>query len=333
MTLAGVALFVYFVQRVGVDEIFRDVSNLGLFGFVLILFLYSFRILSRAVAWKLSVPKPHELSLRDTLPGVIMGEAMSSLIPLGPIVSGTTKVLAVRHKLPLVVGFATITIENMFYTNMTALLIGGGALLILRMFNMAEPWVIALDILLAFNLLLITFIITIIVRQWHLISGLAEMLQRRGIMVGLMERSKFKIRLFENLFFDFYRNHYRRIPSLMLCQVIFHTFGIIEVWYILSRLLQSPPGFINAFLFESVNRGVIILFKMIPFSVGVDEAGAELLADKLALAAGVGATLAIIRKGRTLFWTAIGVTLVIARGLHRLIFLETGIAKTPSENL
>ena len=60
---------------------------------------------------------------------------------------------------------------------------------------------------------------------------------------------------------------------------------------------------------------ILTLFKLIPFLVGVDEAGAQFVTETLALGAGVGVTLAIIRKGRVLFWAMVGLTLIIKRGL------------------
>jgi hypothetical protein len=50
-------------------------------------------------------------------------------------------------------------------------------------------------------------------------------------------------------------------------------------------------------------------------AIGVDEAGAQFIGETVALAAGVGVTVTIIRKGRTLFWTAIGLLLILKRGL------------------
>ena len=75
------------------------------------------------------------------------------------------------------------------------------------------------------------------------------------------------------------------------------------------------PNLMTAFLLESVSRLVTILFKLIPLTIGVDEAGAQFVGDTVDLAAGVGVTLAVIRKGRILFWTAIGFLLIIKRGL------------------
>jgi hypothetical protein len=54
---------------------------------------------------------------------------------------------------------------------------------------------------------------------------------------------------------------------------------------------------------------------LIPFMIGVDEAGAQFVGQTVGLAAGVGVTIAIIRKGRILFWTAIGMLLIVKRGV------------------
>jgi hypothetical protein len=72
---------------------------------------------------------------------------------------------------------------------------------------------------------------------------------------------------------------------------------------------------LTAFLLESVSRLVTIIFKLVPFVLGVDEAGAQFVGETVSLAAGVAVTIAIIRKGRILFWTAVGATLIAKRGL------------------
>ena len=90
--------------------------------------------------------------------------------------------------------------------------------------------------------------------------------------------------------------------------------GIAEVWYILFRLSGEWPDLVSAFLLESVSRLITILFKLVPFLIGVDEAGAQFVGQTVALAAGMGVTLAIIRKGRVLFWTLLGLLLILKRG-------------------
>ena len=77
------------------------------------------------------------------------------------------------------------------------------------------------------------------------------------------------------------------------------------------KVRQGP----YSFLLESVSRLITIIFKLIPFVIGVDEAGAQFVGSTVALAAGMGVTLAIIRKGRIVFWTLIGLILIIKRGI------------------
>jgi hypothetical protein len=86
---------------------------------------------------------------------------------------------------------------------------------------------------------------------------------------------------------------------------------------------------VHAFLLESVSRLITVIFKLVPFMIGVDEAGAQFVGRTVALAAGVGVTLAIIRKGRILFWTAIGIVLVIKRGLTLREFSRSAAAQPP----
>ena len=95
----------------------------------------------------------------------------------------------------------------------------------------------------------------------------------------------------------------------------YHLLGIFEVWYILSRLSNGLPSVLTSFLLESVSRMITILFKVIPFVIGVDEAGAQFVGTAVGLAAGVGITMAIIRKGRIIFWTLIGLLIIAKRGL------------------
>ena len=107
LTLFGVGLFGYLIYAVGFHDIFEGVKRFGFVGFGVIVLLFFFRIFARAYAWKLSVHEPYFLSLKDTIPAVIIGEAMSSTIPLGIIASGTTKAIAVRKKITLVAGLMT----------------------------------------------------------------------------------------------------------------------------------------------------------------------------------------------------------------------------------
>ena len=315
LTAAGIALFAYFVYTVGFHEIVDGVGNIGFAGFGLILLIYFLRICMRAWAWKLSVYEPYSLTLRDTIPAVIIGEAMSSMIPLGILVSGTTKAIAVRKRLPLVVGLSSVATENLFYSLVTSIFLVLGAFTFLRSFDLDEGWIITIDVLIGVIGVVVVLGMLMVVRQWHFVSETCQLLYQIGFARTLLENGRLEVRLFENLIYGFYRRYPGRFLPICLLEAAFHLLGILEVWFILSKISEAVPHIVTAFLLESVSRLITIVFKLVPFVIGVDEAGARYITETLAIGAGIGVTLAIIRKGRILFWTAVGLIFILKRGL------------------
>ncbi|MCB1025021.1 MAG: flippase-like domain-containing protein, partial [Acidobacteria bacterium] len=273
-TLFGVALFSYFIYSVGVTEISGGIARIGFGGFALILVIYFVRLTIRASAWCLSVYDPHRLPLREALSAVILGEALSSLLPLGILISGTAKAVAVRKRLPLVAGLASVATENIFYTITTGLFICLGAFSFLRRFEMPEAYVILTNVLIVIIVIGLIFGILVVVRQWHWISGICNWLFRMGILRKILEGGRTQVRTFEDLIFGFYRKYPRRFFPICILEAAFHILGVVEVWFILSRISDVIPAFSSAFYLETISRLITIFFKLVPFRVGVDEAGA-----------------------------------------------------------
>lgn len=315
LTVFGISLFGYFVYSVGVAEIAANIARFGLVGFAVILSIYAARICLRAAAWKLSVYDPYNLKMRDTIPAVIIGEAMSSTIPLGILISGTAKAVAVRKKVPMVVGLSSVATENLFYSFTTTLFLISGAFVFARWFAPDANTVLMIDVLIGLMAAIFIFLMLLIIRQWHFASETCEWLFRKGVLTGLLDTGRVQVRLFENLIYGFYRRHPKRFLPICLTELAFHFLGIAEVWFILTRIAEPAGHFVSAFLLESVSRLITIIFKLVPFLIGVDEAGAQFVAEAVGIGASIGITLAIIRKGRILFWTAIGWLIIAKRGL------------------
>jgi hypothetical protein len=314
LTAGGIALFAYFIYSVGFHEILHNVEKFGFIGFAVLLAVYFLRMCTRAAAWKLSVYEPYFLKLRDTIAAVVIGEAMSSLIPLGILISGTAKAVAVRKKVPLVVGLSSVATENLFYSFITSFFLILGSFTLVRSFDLDPGWATTIDVLIGIILAVILFLLLMIVRQWHFASETCEWLYQKGFATSLLEHGRMEVRLFENLIYGFYRRYPKRFIPICLLEAAFHLRGVFEVWFVLNRIGGSA-NFVSSFLLETVSRLITIVFKLVPFVIGVDEAGARFVAETVAIGAGIGVTLAIIRKARILFWTAVGLALIIKRGL------------------
>jgi len=315
LTTVGICLFAWIIYAIGFDEIYNGVIRFGWLGFAVILGIHLIRIYSRAHAWQLAVNDPHELRLKDAVPAVIIGEALSSTIPLGILVSGTSKAVAVRKRLPLVVGLSAVATENLFYCLITGLFLILGAVSLLRLYVVDESLALLLNLLIGTVAILLVLGVMMVIRQWHFASWTSDWLYRHGILRGLLENSRGDVRRFEELIYSFYRLHPERFLPICFFETIYFLGGVTEVWYILSRLMEVWPSPVTALILESVSRLVIMIFKLVPFVIGIDEAGARFVGETLALATGIGVTLAVIRKGRVLFWTAIGFGIIIKRGI------------------
>lgn len=324
LTILGLTLFVYFIYTVGYQQILEGIAKIGFDGFLVILLIHLAKICVRATSWRLSVYEPYKLDFRDTFPAVIIGEALSSLIPLGILMSGTAKAVAVRRRVPLVVGLSSVATENLFYSITTGLFIAFGAIIFIRSFPLESDVVFVIDIIVGFIFVSLFLIILMIIQQWHFASWICEKLYEKRILSNILNSGRLQVRLFENLIYGFYRKNPKRFFPIFLLQILFHLLGVFEVWFILSKISEVFPAISTAFFLETMSRLITIVFKLIPFVIGVDEAGAEFIIKSLAIGAGIGVTLAIIRKGKTIFWATIGIILIIKRGLTLQEIKEIG---------
>jgi hypothetical protein len=313
LTILGLGLFGYFIYEAGVGEIWNGINRLG-WGFLLLLGLYGIKLGTRAAAWTLSLEKPYQLSFLHAYRAVMMGEALTVIIPLGILTSGTTKAIAVRKQLPLVVALSSVAVENLFYSLATAVLFLSGGMMFVFLFHPTGNTALASFALIAAVFAVIIGGFLIVIYQWRFASNLANWFYNRNIATRILHNGRADVRRFEDLIYGFYRHQPNRFLPIILLEAAFHILGILEVWIILAAISDAAISFGTALLLDSVNHIILFVFKLIPFAVGVDEAGARFITDALAIGAGAGVTLAIIRKGRVLVWTFLGIVLIARSG-------------------
>ena len=108
----------------------------------------------------------------------------------------------------------------------------------------------------------------------------------------------------------------RRAVRIAALEAGYHALGIAEAYVTLCFLTPTGATWTAAVLFETVNRVVTIVFKMIPMRVGIDEAGAAILARHLAIGPAAGVMLALVRKLRVLFWSTLGLLVIAVRAIR-----------------
>jgi glycosyltransferase 2 family protein len=315
--LFGILLFAFFVSRAGVADIAARIQRLGA-GFILILAVSSLRYIARALAWTRCIEPPYQLRFRDAFAARLMGDALGNIVPfLSVAVSEPSKAVFVKDRVPLMVGLSGLAIENIFYALSVALFIFTGTATLLLTFQLPKGLRYASIAALVVTLLIIPLVYLIVRRQTRFLSGVVGYFGDRGVARSFMGKLKPRAQSLEERIYGFYANTQRSFLSIFALDMCFHLAGIVEVFITLSFISPIAPTLTQAFILESVNRIINVTFKFIPLRAGVDEGGTGQVSKVLGFARGIGETLAIVRKGRDIFWSAIGVLLIWKKG-HRL---------------
>ena len=326
-SLLGFLLFCYFIKRAGPDQILGGIKKLGA-GFLLILAISSIRHLARSLSWMLCFDGTERLKLWDALRGRLMGDALGNLVGFANVlVSEPAKPAMIRDRVPLIAGLSAITIENIFYSLSVGIFIFAGMATLLLNFHLPKALRIAGLGTISAIPIGIAIVFMLIRKQVRFISGPIGFLHRRG----LSERWLVNGRLLEERVYGFYSRRGSRFLPILLLEASFHLAGVLEIFVTLSFIsLGRPPTIFTAFILESVNRIINVAFKFVPLRMGVDEAGTGKISALLMFTETTGVTLAIVRKGRDVFWTLVGIGLLVQRGLSLRAMNRT--AEKPGPN-
>jgi uncharacterized membrane protein YbhN (UPF0104 family) len=314
--IASFALFVYALQRSGPEAIFHKIRLLG-WGFAFLILLSAARHLLRAVAWRYCVPTP---GLRpnplDLFGPRVMGEALDDLTPAGPLLGQAARIAAVSRLIPGQAGASSVVIENLVYMLAAGLFMLSG--LMLALLKLATP-----D---GFRLisggLVICFLASIAVAWWMvrrrilLLGRTLDYLERVGLRWAFLDRYQNYLRAVEEATYDFFLTRKGIFLAVLGIEIASNFTGACEAYFIL-KVTAAHTSLFAAYLAESASRATQFAFCFIPFGIGVQEGVAAATLKALGYVAAEGVSLAIIRKIRMVFWTALGLLLAAKYSIAR----------------
>jgi hypothetical protein len=295
--LAGAALFAYAVRRAGVADIIDGIRRVG-WGLVLILGLAGVRFLIRAECWRLCLPPTVAFPLPRALAAFLAGDAVGNVTPLGLLASEPTKVLLTRHHLAPREAIASLAVENFVYAASVLAMVGIGVIVLMTNVPLPRSWIAGGFAALVAMLVGVAIAVRAMGGTWDPARG-SRPRWREHLATIRDEAVRFS------------GGHPRRLWRVFALDLLFHALAVVEVFVTLQWLLGNrSPTFVQAIVFEALNRVVTAVFKFVPFRVGIDEASAGALAPMLSVNPAAGVALAVVRKVRNLFWAAIGLALV-----------------------
>ncbi|HZH91120.1 MAG TPA: ABC transporter permease [Pyrinomonadaceae bacterium] len=306
----GLALLVYVVKRVGVQSIFDTLARIG-FGFIVLLCISGTRHFIRAIPMYLAVPPGHRhFNLWQAFTTRLSGEAISFLTFTGPILGEATKAALLRKRVPLVMGVQALVVDNLLYNLSVVLFILSGACVMLASYDLPDAAHYALLLIASVAVLALLAVGLAASRRVMPLTWVLERLAARGFEPRALVKRRAHINELESNTYDFYHQHRGSFFLIVAFDLAAHASSVFEV-YVTLRMLGFHPGFDAPYVIESLTKVINFVFGFVPATIGVYEGGTEVVLRTLGFAAATGITLALVRKAGMIFWTGIGLAMLV----------------------
>ena len=242
---------------------------LSLLAFLAILLLSLFRFTARSLAWITLMPRGNgsaamnPVPLRSATAATISGDALGNLSFLSLLVSEPAKAFYVTRHAPAAEAFAALTAENFFYSVSVAAVILGGTITLLATYVLPD----AFRFVVWLSLAVMGGVLAMAIWLAHKRPALTVWARKalRGRLTGPLD----KLQALETQTYSALSTSPARLGTVLACEVAFHAASITEAWLTLT-LLQGSASFFNAFLLDTVNRLINVVFKAVPMRVGVE---------------------------------------------------------------
>lgn len=311
-TALGLLLLAYQIHSTGLDAIIDGIRRMGVTGLALILLVSLLRQLLRSAAWVILMRADEDAArvpLVHALAATIAGDAVGNLTPLSLVVSEPAKAMLVARHMPPPRALAALAAENFFYSLSVALTVLGGVAVLFIAFPLPDALRTASLVLVGMMAAVLVGGLVLIWKEPALVSStLTRFTRFAGDRAPAFIRFIAKIRTLETSSYAFVRAKPGRLAAVVCCEAAFHVLSVAETWITLYFLGYSSLAL--AIVLDTVQRVINVVFRVVPFKIGVDEVGSGLMTAALDYGSALGVTMSVIRKIRVLFWALVGLVLL-----------------------
>jgi hypothetical protein len=308
--LLGLSLFVYLLRRIGWDGLAYDFRLLGWF-LVLILVLSGIKYVISALAWAAAFFPEERQSWPALFGSRLAGEAMNYLSIAGPLLSEPAKASMVRG-----VRFAPALASTLLETTVNAIAaslvtIAGLAVLVLWHASgntLRSAGSLAILILLALGsgfLYVLKYRVPFLTWPWQRLRHIRWLSSPKvGEHLALIEGRLHRLRA----------ERPGTLWLMFLLSFINQGLALLEIYAVVIPL-DITLGFSGVLVMEAFTKLAKALFFFVPARIGADEGSSAGIFALLGLAPAAGVTLALARRLRALFWSAVGLAFLLAHGV------------------
>jgi uncharacterized protein (TIRG00374 family) len=323
--LGSAGLLAYLVWHAGAGQLWQNFTKLG-WGFTLVIALAGVSHLVRTRAWQVTLGKDrHKISFPRLAALRLGAEAAGQLGILGQTLGDSVRVAHLSRRMQVANSLASVTLDRGLYLVSGITVMVGGVLAGLPMLSASHGLRLYAGLFIFGSITFLLLILLAARKRLPLLSGGARLIGRVPQLKGRIQQRLQLIQSLENALFDFHHNTPKLFWDSFLLNLAAHCLAILEVSLVLW-LLGAHVNFASAWTIESLTKLVNAVGNFNPGNLGTYETGNVLIGKIFGIGSATALALALARRLRALFWTAVGciclVFLTRSKGLHDLDTVE-----------
>ncbi len=307
LTVLGVGVFIYFIYRMGWQNILDNIAKFGIW-FAVILVVQMVWVLLQAASWAIIQNSLFRRAGFWFFVRIkIISDTMNTVLPTANLGGDSMRAFLIKSRIPLKEGVPGILVDKTVESIGGVLFMAWGILITILFFPIPRalliPAVICLFVLLVAIALLIVFQVKGFYRTamkfFGWIKGVRHFLENKKEVIGILDENMRRL----------YLNGHVNIPLSIGLHFVARLIGVLEVVIVL-RVLGQPVDFLGAwFISAAVTIANTILF-VVPGHWGVQEGMYVLVLKTMYFSGSMGLSLAIIRRIRRIFLLGVGLILL-----------------------
>jgi phosphatidylglycerophosphate synthase len=320
--LGSAGLLVYLVRHAGPSNLWHNLETLG-WGFTLVVALAGVSHLARTWAWQMTLGKGRYKLSFPKLVGLRLGaEAAGQLGIVGQAFGDSIRVSHLSREMQKGHSLASVTLDRGLYLVTGIIVIVSGLFAALPMLSISHALRFYAELFALGSITFLSLTLLVLRKRSPVLSEGARLIGRIPALKNWIERRLHLIQSMEGALFDFHHNTPSLFWGSLLLNLVGHCLAILEVCLILW-LLGARIGFVGAMIIESLTKLVNAIGSFNPGNIGTYETGNMLIGRIFSLTNAAGLALAMARRLRALFWTAVGcICLVLLTRSKKLLNLR-----------
>ena len=307
LTLVGVLLLLYLVNRVGLRTLAATILQFGPW-YLLTCLIGAGGLLCQASAWWLIMKAFFQrVALRELFRVKVISDAFNLILPSASLGGDAMRAFLIKDRVPLSVGVPGVLFDKTIEFIASIVFLGSGLLLGLLALRLPVTLIVPAVVSLAITTVGIALLVVV---QKRGVTGsllrlsAAHPAARRWVM---KRESKF-LTMDESLGLLYTRSNHRALLPVAV-HVLARCFGVLEVLAILA-VLGSPVTFVQALFIVTIVTSANTAFFLFPGQWGVTESVHVLVLQSMGYPAAVGLSLGLIRRIRKLMFVGLALVLL-----------------------